>query len=137
MEENSRMLECNALTGICTEINFCIISLTSSNNERKMKEKLKQEMKISEKYDFYDDWTDQAQVLNLSPKYQTKILDKKKEYVEPTLQAASQIEEQTKIDKQNFLEVELEQNKINIGIEKDRNIAEITDIFDKIKTNQR
>ena len=75
--------------------------------------------------------------MNLSPKYQTKILDKKKEYVEPTLQAASQIEEQTKIDKQNFLEVELEQNKINIGIEKDRNIAEITDIFDKIKTNQR
>ena len=55
MEENSRMLECNALTGICTEINFCIISLTSSNKERKMKEKLKQEMKISEKYDFYDD----------------------------------------------------------------------------------
>ena len=35
------------------------------------------------------------------------------------------------------IEVELEQNKINIGIEKDRNIAEITDIFDKIKTNQR
>ena len=137
MEENSRMLECDALTEICTEISSCIISLTSSNNERKMKQKLKQEVKISEKYYFYDNGTDQAQVVNLPPKYQTKIIDKKTEYVESTLQAASQIEEKTKIDKQYFLEVELEQNKINIGIEKDRNIAEITDIFGKIKTNQK
>ena len=102
-----------------------------------MKRKLKQEVKISEKFDFYDNETDQAQVVNLPPKYQTKIIDKKTEYVESTLQAASQIEEETKIDKQYFLEVELEQNEINIGIEKDRNIAEITDIFGKIKTNQK
>ena len=32
-----------------------------------------------------------------------------------------------------FLDVELELNKINTGIEKDKNIEEITDIFDKIK----
>ena len=32
-----------------------------------------------------------------------------------------------------FLDVELEQNKINTGIEKYKNIEEITDIFDKIK----
>ena len=32
-----------------------------------------------------------------------------------------------------FLDVELELNKINTGIKKDKNIEEITDIFDKIK----
>ena len=32
-----------------------------------------------------------------------------------------------------FLDVELEQNKINTGIEKYKNVEEITDIFDKIK----
>ena len=58
MKENSPMLECNALTEIFAEINSRIISSTSSNNKRKMKDKLKQGMKIREKYDCYGDGTD-------------------------------------------------------------------------------
>ena len=76
-------------------------------------------MKISQKCDCYDDGTDQTQVLNLSPEDKTNILDKKVEYVEPTLQTP-EIEEQTEIDNQKFLGVKLEQNKIYISIEKDK-----------------
>ena len=67
-------------------------------------------MKISQKCDCYDDGTDQTQVLNLSPEDKTNILDKKVEYVEPTLQTP-EIEEQTEIDNQKFLGVKLEQKR--------------------------
>ena len=39
---------------------------------------MKQVMNISEKYDFYDDEIEQAQVVNLLPEYEVKILDKKR-----------------------------------------------------------
>ena len=55
------------------------------------------------------------------------------EYVEPTLQTPSEIAEQTKIDNQKFLDVKLEQNKIDISIGKDKNIQEITELFAEIK----
>ena len=83
-----------------------------------MGEEVKQEMKISQNYDFNDDGKDQEQVVNLPPEDETKILDKKTEYVEPTVSTASEIEKQTTIDNQNILGVELEQNKIDIGVEK-------------------
>lgn len=63
---------------ICAEISFCIISSTYSNKERKMEVKMKQVMNISEKYDFYDYGIEQAQVVNLLPEYEVKILDKKR-----------------------------------------------------------
>ena len=78
MKENSPMLECNALTDIFAEINSRIISSTSSNNKRKMKDKLKQGMKIHEKYDGCGDGTDLPNLfhrhsnhifVNLPPEY--------------------------------------------------------------------
>ena len=39
---------------------------------------MKQVMNISEKYDFYDYGIEQAQVVNLLPEYEVKILDKKR-----------------------------------------------------------
>lgn len=43
-----------------------------------MEVKMKQVMNISEKYDFYDDGIEQAQVVNLLPEYEVKLLDKKR-----------------------------------------------------------
>ena len=77
MEENYCMLEFNPLMEICAEINFRIISSTSSNNEIKMEEKMEEEMKISEKYDFYDYGMEQVQVVKSLPEDKIKILDKK------------------------------------------------------------
>ena len=91
-------------------------------------------MKISQKCDCYDDGTDQTQVLNLSPEDKTNILDKKVEYVEPTLQTPSEIEEQTEIDNQKFLGVKI---RFILVLKKIKNIQEITELFAETKNEQR
>ena len=94
---------------------------------------MKQEMKISEKYDFYEDGANQQQAVDFPSEDETKIKDKKTEYCKPTLQTVAESEEQTKIDNKNFLDVELERNKIDSGIEQDKNIKRVAEIFDEVQ----
>ena len=73
------------------------------------------------------------QAVDLLSEDETKIKDKKTECYKPTLQTTAESEEQTKIDSKNILDVGLERNKIDIGIEQDKNIERVAEIVDEVQ----
>ena len=91
-KDNPCFSEFSALTETFAEINARITNFSFENQEKSKSEKLEQEMLISEQYDFFGDETSSGGDGDLFLEGETELKDTKKDYEEPVLEIATEIE---------------------------------------------
>ena len=78
------------------------------------------------------EFDDAETILYASPQSKSDNEIDKKEYKEPQLEAADKIENQATIDKESFMKIELEINKVNLEASKEADLQNIQGVFDEV-----
>ena len=136
---DSSNLRFQALTDLCAEINIRLNNVIFANNSRKKREKIKQEVKIKQDYNFFE--PQQVEIQHETDHFNGENENisnqiKRGDFEEFVPKTAEEIEAKTETDNKIFLETAVEFNKVDIKVSTDKEEKEITDLFDQIKMDE-
>ena len=83
-----------------------------------------------------NDIDDSETIVYSSPKRESEDEIDEKIYKEPKLETAVEIEKQTVENEKKIIKSELEQNKVDVKIEKESDIKKVQDVFEEVKKEE-
>ena len=143
------------------EINARLANSIFANHERANLDMKKQEEDISMKHEYFDDnnnddnddcnlfhddvsikqesdteFDDAETFHDASPQRESDNETDEKEYKEPQLETADEIEKQATIDKDSFMKTKLEINKVDLEASKEAELKKTQEVFYEIKEEE-